>query len=254
MIVRAQFACSLFACLAAAACVSAQTWSALSANQSIVVQMARAQAENRSHFHPCTVTREYKLFRGNNRDEAKALVVAEITAVRADSKQYAIDNPGESGFGEKIVRKMLDSEVAFAKDSGSNAITRDNYDFVFVREDEFGGKRCYVLELLPRQNSKNLLRGTIWVDADTYLPYRVEGEPAKSPSWWLKDVHIVLLYGPVGTMWLQTSSEAEANVRILGVSTMVSRDVKYQIGDLVPGALSAQTIVSAGAKTGEGAW
>ena len=254
MIVRAQFACSLFACLAAAACVSAQTWSALSANEGIVAQMARAQAENRNHFHPYTVTREYKLFRGNNRDEAKTLVIAEITAASADSKQYAIDNPGESGFGEKIVRKMLDSEVAFAKDSGSNAITRDNYDFVFVREDEFGGKRCYVLELLPRQNSKNLLRGTIWVDANTYLPYRVEGEPAKSPSWWLKDVHIVLLYGPVGTMWLQTSSEAEANVRILGVSTMVSRDVKYQTGDLVPGALSAQTIVSAGAKTGEGEW
>ena len=95
-------------------------------------------------------------------------------------KRQAIDNPGESGFGEKIVRKMLDSEVAFAKDSGSTAITRDNYDFLFVREDEFSGKRCYVLELLPRQRSKNLLRGTIWVDANTYLPYRVEGEPAKS--------------------------------------------------------------------------
>jgi hypothetical protein len=35
---------------------------------------------------------------------------------------------------------------------------------------------------------------------------------------------------------------------------MVSRDVKYQIGDLIPAALSAQTIASAGAKTGEGEW
>jgi hypothetical protein len=55
-------------------------------------------------------------------------------------------------------------------------------------------------------------------------------------------------------MWLQTSSEAKADVRILGLSTMVSRDLKYQIGDLIPAALSAQTVVSAGTKNGEGQW
>ena len=170
MSARAQFACSLFVCLAAAVCVSAQTWSALSTNQSIVAQMARAQAENRSHFRPYTVTREYKLFRGNNRDEAKTLVIAEITAVRADSKQYAIDNPGESGFGEKIVRKMLDSEVAFAKDSGSTAITRDNYDFLFVREDEFSGKRCMCWSCFQSRNPKTCCAGPFgWMPVPTFL-------------------------------------------------------------------------------------
>ena len=138
--------------------------------------------------------------------------------------------------GEKLVRTMLDSEIDFAKDSSSTDITRNNYDFTFVREDDLSGQRCYVLELLPKRKSKDLLRGTIWVDSDTHLPRRVEGEPAKSPSWWLKDVQIVLLYGYVGPMWLQTSSEAKANVRILGPSTVVWQDVKYQIDELTPGA------------------
>jgi len=34
-------------------------------------------------------------------------------------------------------------------------------------------------------------------------------------------------------MWLQTALEATATVRILGPHTMVSRDVKYQLGEEV---------------------
>jgi hypothetical protein len=38
--------------------------------------------------------------------------------------------------------------------------------------------------------------------------------------------------GDVGAMWLQTAFEATAIVRILGLHTMVSRDVKYRISEL----------------------
>ena len=106
------------------------------------------------------------------------------------------------------------------------------------------GQLCYVLELLPRRKSKDLLRGTIWVDANTYLPRRVDGEPAKSPSWWLKDVRVALRYGYVGPMWVQTSSEATANVRLHGGTTVLWQDVRYRIGDLTPGASLEQTMTS----------
>ena len=52
---------------------------------------------------------------------------------------------------------------------------------------------------------------------------------------------VTFVYGDVGGMWLQTTSEAVANVRILGRSTMVSRDVKYKITELVATASSVQT-------------
>jgi hypothetical protein len=216
-----------------------------------MAKMAQAQAENRTHVRPFIVTRDYKVFEGLDHDQAKSRVTAKITVVPPDSKKYTIEKSSGSVLGEKIVRKMLDGEVDFAKDSGPTDITRDNYDFLLVREDELDGQRCYVIELLPRRKSKNLLRGTIWVDAITYLPLRVEGEPAKSPSWWLKDTHIVVLYGSVGRMWLQTSSEATANVRILGRSTVVSQDVGYEIGGFSAGAPSGETTASAGELTAE---
>ena len=140
-----------------------------------------------------------------------------------------------------IVRRMLANEAEVTKDYASTDISADNYDFRFMREADVNGQRCYVLELLPRRKDKHLLHGDIWVDANTYLLRRFEGELAKTPSWWVRDVGVTFVYGDVGGMWLQTASEAAARVRILGPCTMVSRDVKYKITELVADGSSAQT-------------
>jgi len=240
-----QFARLMFIYFAAAACTSAQTQSVVPTSADIVAQMAQAQAENRDHVHPYVVTRDYKLFGRESPLESKSDVIAEISVVPPDAKKYVIKGTNGSKWGEKIVRKMLDGEIAFATDFASTDITTENYAFRLVREDNLNGQPCYVLQLLPRRKSKDLLRGTIWVDAHTYLPRRVDGEPAKSPSWWLRDVRVVFVYGNVGPMWLQTFAEATADVRILGPSTMVWRDVSYQVGELIPGASVAQTAISA---------
>ncbi len=233
---RTQIACSMLAYFITVTCVSAQTQSRIPTNEEIVAQMAQARDQNRARFRPFKVTRDYKVYGGDDHNEARSRLIAEISVVPPDSKKYTIENASGSLLEERVVRKMLDGEVAFAKDSGSSDITRENYDFRLVREDEISGQRCYVLDLIPKRKSKDLLRGSIWVDAHSYLPLRVEGEPAKNPSWWVKDARIVLLYGYVGPMWLQTFSEATANVRIIGRSTMIWQDVRYQMGELAPGA------------------
>ncbi len=236
---RAKLGCLIVIYLLAAACVSGQTQTAVPTTEEIVAQMAQAQAENRTHFHPYVVTRDYKLFEGDNHDHARSRIVAHITVVPPDSKKYTIENPDGSVLGERVVRKILDGEVALAKDSASTEITSENYDFRVVREEELGGQRCYILEMVPKRKSKNLLRGTIWVDSRTYLLRRVEGEPVKNPSWWATNIHIALRYGYVGAMWLQTYSEATANIRILGRSTMIWHDVKYEMSELAPGVAVA---------------
>jgi hypothetical protein len=130
---------------------------------------------------------------------------------------------------------MLDHETDIVKDYGSTDLTPANYDFHFLREDQLDGQRCYVLEMTPKRRGKTLLRGHIWVDASTYQLRRTEGEPGKAPSWWLRDSHIVLTYGDVGGMWLQTASESTANVRFVGPHTMVARDVEYKFSALTAG-------------------
>jgi hypothetical protein len=226
--------------VAAMASASAQSGSSIPTAGTIIASMAQARAESRARLRPYIVTREYKLY-GKERQATKSEVVADVTFVPPDSKEYTIQQINGSGLGKMIIGRMLEKEAEVTKDYGATDISPDNYDFRFIREEEVSGQRCYVLELLPRRKDKNLLRGNIWVDAHTYLLHRTEGQPAKAPSWWVRDVRIALRYGDVGGMWLQTASEATARVRILGPCTMVSRDVKYKITELVADASAAQT-------------
>jgi len=218
----------------------AQTASPAPSVETIVARMARARVDNQARFRSYIVTRNYKLF-GKERQITKSQVVADVTFVPPDSKKYAIQQSMGSVLGEKVVRSMLAREADITKDYASTDFSPRNYDFRFIREEEVSGQHCYVLELLPRRKDRNLLRGTIWVDANTYLLHRTEGELAKTPSWWLRDVRMEFLYADVGGMWLQTSLEATATVRILGPYTITARDVKYKISELVAGASAPPT-------------
>jgi outer membrane lipoprotein-sorting protein len=195
--------------------------------ETILARMSQAAIQNQTHLGPYTTTREYELFvQKQDKPKMVARVVAKVIFLPPDSIKYSIQQSEGNVMGTKAVRRMLDGEAAIAKDSGPSNLSQDNYNFRYLREEVTNGQRCYVLQLIPRRKDKNLLNGTIWVDANTYLVRRTEGDPVKSPSWWVRDAHIVLVYGDVSGMWLPRSSEYTAKIRLLGPSTMVEQDLK----------------------------
>jgi hypothetical protein len=211
--------------------VHAQNSGTVPTVESILSRMAQAQAENRAKLRPYQVTRDYRLF-GKEKITTKSEVRAAVTFVPPDVKEYAIEHAKGTGIGEKVVRLMLDQETKVVKNYGSTDVSPANYDFRFRRQEMCGERPCYVLDLLPKRKDKNLLKGNVWVDATSFLVRRIEGEPARTLSWWLRDVRIALVYGEVGEMWLQTGSESTANVRLLGQHTMVSRDLDYKMSKI----------------------
>lgn len=194
--------------------------------KAILSRMSQAAIRNETRLSPYTVTREYKLF-AQGRDNARSRVIVYITVLPPDSRNYSVQRAEGSAIGEMIVRRVLKREAIIQKDGQSTDISQENYSFRFLTEEVASDQHCYVLQMLPRRKDKNLLRGAIWVDATTYLIHRVEGEPEENPSWWVRDVHIVLNYADVGGMWLPTSSEYTAKVRLLGQSAMVGHDLGY---------------------------
>lgn len=193
----------------------------------IVARMAQARAVNQALLHPYVVTRLYVLF-GNERDNKKSEVTAEVDFVPPNVKKYSISATSGSGIGKRIVRRMLDGETQIVKNYGATDITPANYDFRFIGEEELDGRRCYLIELLPKRRDKALLAGNAWIDAETYRLRQTRAKPAKSPSWWLKDIRVEFSYGEVDGMWLQIASEFSARVRIFGRHTMTSQDVSYE--------------------------
>jgi outer membrane lipoprotein-sorting protein len=229
--IRVPLVLILFAAVVAAS-ASAQSASTVPTVQAIVERMGQARAENRARFRPYVVTRSYMLF-GKEESKVKSHVIADIAFVPPNLKKFVIEESTGAGLGERAVRRILESEAASAKDYAATDYSPANYDFRYVREEhDINGQRCYVLEMLPKREETNLLRGNIWVDSSTYRIHRFEGAPAKSSSWWVRDVQMVFLYGDVDGMWLQTGTEATARVRILGPHRMVSNDVKYELGSL----------------------
>jgi hypothetical protein len=190
----------------------------------IVQRLEDVQHQDPAQSRPYSVTREYKVFRGDNQQPTSE-VTAQINFVPPDTKTYKITQARGNSRGEKIVRELLDRETESAKGLG-RGVNRKNYDFVFLRQEEFGLVPEYVLRIVPRRKDKDLLHGQIWVDASTFHIRRIEGVPAKNPSFWIKGIHITLQFAELGGMWVPISFDAIATVRFLGQYTLAGHNIR----------------------------
>ena len=191
----------------------------------VLQRLEEVQHQDPARSRPYEVRREYKVFRGFDKQPTSE-VMAQINFVPPDMKTYKIIKALGNSRGEKIVRELLDRETESAKKGLGSEITRANYDFVFLRQENFGVVPEYVLRIVPKRKDKYLLRGQIWVDASTFRIRRIEGVPAKSPSLWIKGIHITLQYAELGGMWVPISFDAIATVRFLGEYTLAGLNIQ----------------------------
>jgi hypothetical protein len=116
-------------------------------------------------------------------------------------KQFVIESSSRSGLIiDKVLKKLLEAE-AEATDVDSqrrSALTDDNYRFTLIGYEGGTPEGTYVLRVEPRTEGKFLYRGRIWVDGKDFAVVRLEAEPAKSPSFWIRKAEILQRYKKVG--------------------------------------------------------
>jgi len=193
--------------------------------ENILNRMEQAQSASAAQ-DPYTLTRSYQFF-GSDASRTTSQILATVQFQPPDQKSYNIEHSSGSSQELKIVKKVLDHETNATRSQGSD-INRQNYDFRYVRSEMRNGRLCHVLEMDPKRKEKDFVRGQLWVDSDTFLVQHVEGELAKSPSWWVKEVHVAADYSRLAGIWLQTSMLAVANVRILGKHSMLAKAMSCQ--------------------------
>lgn len=191
----------------------------------IVSRMVAAQREDAARAHAFTVKRDYQIL--DKQMESKAQVVASITFVPPNQRQYTIES-AEGGIAEKVLRDFLARETEPSREPKHKEIGPENYDFRLTGSGVADGRPCYVLALLPKRQEKELIRGQAWVDAKTFQIRRVEGVPGKSPSWWIRDLYVLMSFAEVDGMWLRILTHATANIRFKGKYVMVVRDLEYR--------------------------
>jgi hypothetical protein len=192
----------------------------------IVSSMVQAQEQNRAQHTAYEVVRTYRIFRPEETDP-KSKVTALVSFLPPHLKTNKIEE-STGGIVERVVRNALQHEVELTQNPTKSEYSPENYDFTLLGQETLQGNLCYVLGMQPKRESKDLLQGKAWVDAKTFLIRRVEGQPSKNLSWWIRDVHITLMYNNVNGMWLRTGSQASASVRFKGEMEFTSRDVDFR--------------------------
>lgn len=190
----------------------------------IVGRMMAMRQVNKAKVRGYTVKRDYQLM--DKQEQPKAQVVATITYHPPDDKQYNIES-SSGGIGGKVLRDILQKETEAGKDAQRKELSPENYDFQLVGQEALDGRKCYVLSINPKRDEKDMIRGKVWVDAENYNIHRIEGKTVKSPSWWIRDLYVLMTFASVDGMWLHTFTHAVADVRFKGKYVMESRDVEY---------------------------
>ncbi len=137
-----------------------------------------------------------------------------------------------------ILRKMIEAESESSQkgERKESRIIPENYDFRLVGKETSDGRASYVLEINPKKPSKFAIRGRIWVDAEDFAIARIEGQPAKNPSFWIRSAKVEQRYGRNGQFWLPALNHSVAQARIFGQTEVV---IEYS--DYTTNAREAQT-------------
>lgn len=185
----------------------------------IVDHMVQADNARMAVFSGYTGMRQYNF--ENKKVKKHAEMTVRVVCDQTGAKTF--DVVAESGPGfvrSHIIRRMIDAERETSEkvEHEQTRIIPQNHDFRLLGTDETEGRPSYVLEVNPKTNHQFMIRGRIWVDAVDFAITRLEGSPAKNPSFWIRSVRVVHRYDRIGKYWLPVTNKSRAEARVFGVN------------------------------------
>lgn len=201
--------------------------------QQVVERMVTMNQRRTEALRSFQATRAYHLeFHGIV--DKRADMTVQINYTYPNRKEFTIlAETGSELLRNRVLRRLVEAEVEAANEENlkRTSIHPDNYEFRLVGYERALEREFYVLEALPREKNKFLFRGKIWVDGRDFAIVRIEGEPAKNPSWWTKRNQFQHSYKKVGDFWLPSRNETATQVRFFGRSMLTIDYGEYRLND-----------------------
>jgi outer membrane lipoprotein-sorting protein len=175
-------------------------------------------------------------YRGFPSDRDAEMVV-NVTYHAPNAKEFKVVSQTGSKFViDHVFKKLLEGEQEAANEENrrNTALSTENYDFTSAGYEATPDGAEYVLNLLPKTKNKFLYRGKIWVDAKDFAVVRIEAEPAKNPSFWIKKTEVKHKYVKVGDFWLPAENRTESVIRLGGQAVLSIEYQDYKITKAAP--------------------
>lgn len=197
-------------------------------------EIARRMVEHETRrlqaMYGYTSIRHYHFSNPGHKTDADMIVRATVT--RTGAKTFEVLNQhGSPSVCRFIFSRMLQTEQEAARPEvlEANRIVPSNYSFELVGTERVAGRSAYILKATPRLRSRYLIEGRVWIDAQDFAIVRIDGVPAKAPSFWTKSVHFVHTYKQEGPFWLAASDHSETDARIFGLTKVDIDYVSYAL-------------------------
>ncbi len=212
--------------------------SGLSASE-LFSQLAERNQVRESELPNYSVTRTYEVRNASGKIQSQSTVLVRYD--RPNPKEFEVlTETGSRVIASMVFRPLMQHEAnaSMGEDNRNSAIVPANYDVRIIGAEDLDGRHCFVMQATPRRRDKYLFEGTIWVDSQDLAIARIEGRPARNPSFWVRNVHFVRSYQKIGDFWLPREDTSVSDVKIFGKHTLTIRYEDYQLGD---GASAANT-------------
>jgi outer membrane lipoprotein-sorting protein len=187
--------------------------------EQVVENLVRMNLERAQALQAYQSTRVYRLeYKGFPSGRTAEMVVKVKYQAPATKDFEIVSATGSKMLIDRVFKKLLQGEKdAFeAENQKRIAMNQENYEFTLIGQEDTPRGPSYVLSVKPRTKNKYLFQGKIWVDAEQFAIVRMEGEPAKNPSFWIKDTKIKTLYVNVDDFWLPAHNHSVTVVRLGG--------------------------------------
>ncbi len=168
----------------------------------------------------------------NKRFGKRAALNVSMIYVSPEEKLFEVHSYSGSGFLRRsVLNRLIETERESArKDLRTQvAVTHENYRFELLRLETVDGRPQFVLRAKPKRKHNLLFDGTIWIDCEDYAVTRVEGRPAKLPSFWTRKIEFVHEYAKFGAFWLPVRNVSVTSAFIFGHTTTEIVYGNYQI-------------------------
>jgi hypothetical protein len=205
-------------------------------SEQIARRLTAANAERAAQLVGYTAERHYTVSYRGFPAPLTASMTVDVTYTAPSTKTFhVVSHIGAKLLFDEILSKLLKSEEDAAHEPAKTAMSSENYTFILLGEEMISNRRSYVLHVEPRSDSKFLYRGKVWVDAGDYAVAKIEAEPAKNPSFWIKDTKVHHEYARTDQFWLPASNRSETTMRFGGTAVLTIDYGKYEIHSTKPG-------------------
>jgi hypothetical protein len=149
-----------------------------------------------------------------------------------DQKMFVVMSESGSGLiRHRALNPLISSEIesAAGKEHHDSSITPANYSLDVLGEQQVGCHRCFVARAIPKREDKYLFEGKLWIDVDDYAVVRIEGHPARRPSFWIQRADFVREYQKIDGFWPPKKDQTFVQVRLYGKKVLTITHQDYVV-------------------------